>query len=106
MAGTNTLNDGAAELKEGIATLKDGVVTLDDGVGTLDEGALELLEGMFEFDEEGISKLTELFGDDVQDVVDRLKAVADSRKDYNTFTSLPEGMDGSVKFIIKTEAVN
>ena len=106
VAGTNTLNDGAAELKEGIATLKDGVVTLDDGVGTLDEGALELLEGMFEFDEEGISKLTELFGDDVQDVVDRLKAVADSGKDYNTFTSLPEGMDGSVKFIIKTEAVN
>lgn len=105
VAGTNTLNDGAGELREGIATLKDGVVTLDDGAGTLDEGVLELLEGMFEFDEEGISKLTELFGDDVQDVVDRLKAVADSGKDYNTFTSLPEGMDGSVKFIIKTEAV-
>lgn len=104
--GTAELNDGARELRDGIATLKDGVVTLDDGAGTLDEGALELLEGMFEFDEEGISKLTELFGDDVQDVVDRLKAVADAGKDYNTFTSLPEGMDGSVKFIIKTEAVN
>lgn len=106
VTGTNTLNDGAGELKDGIATLKDGVVTLDDGAGTLDDGVFELLEGMFEFDEEGISKLTEIFGDEVQDVVDRLKAVADSGKDYNTFTSLPEGMDGSVKFIIKTEAVN
>lgn len=106
VTGTNTLNDGARELKKGINTLKDGVVTLDDGAADLDEGALELLEGMFEFDEEGISKLTELFGDDVQDVVDRLKAVSDAGENYNTFTSIPEGMDGSVKFIIKTEAVN
>lgn len=105
VTGTNTLNDGAGELRDGIRTLKDGVVTLDEGAGTLDEGVLELLEGLFEFDEEGISRLTELFGDDVQDVVDRLKAVADSGKDYNTFTDLPEGMDGSVKFIIKTEGI-
>lgn len=110
--GTGTLNDGAASLKDGVSTLKDGVVTLKDGVltldegaGTLDEGALELMDGMFEFDEEGISKLTELFGDDVQDVTDRLKAVADAGKEYSTFTELPEGVDGSVKFIIRTEGV-
>ena len=39
------------------------------------------------------------------DVVDRLKAVSDAGKEYNTFTKLPKDMDGSVKFIIKTEAV-
>ena len=104
--GTGALNDGAGKLKEGVSTLRDGVLTLDDGVGTLDEGALALMDGMFEFDEEGISRLTGLFGDDVQDVVDRLKAVSDAGKEYNTFTRLPEGMDGSVKFIIKTEAVS
>lgn len=103
--GTKTLNDGAGTLKDGVNTLKDGVLTLDEGMGTLDEGALELLDGMFEFDEEGISKLTELFGDDVQDVVDRLQAVSDAGKEYNTFTRLPKGVDGSVKFIIKTDAV-
>lgn len=103
--GTGTLNDGAGTLKDGVGTLKDGVLTLDEGMGTLDEGALALVNGMFEFDEEGISKLTELFGDDVQDVIDRLKAVADAGKEYNTFTQLPENVDGSVKFIIKTEAV-
>lgn len=103
--GTETLNDGAGTLKDGVNTLKDGVLTLDEGMGTLDDGALELMDGMFEFDEEGISKLTELFGDDVQDVVDRLQAVADAGKEYNTFTKLPKDVDGSVKFIIKTEAV-
>ena len=80
-------------------------MTLDDGMGELDEGALKLVDGMFRFDEEGISRLTELFGDDVQDVVDRLEAVARAGKAYNTFAGLPQGMDGSVKFIIKTEAV-
>ena len=92
-------------MKDGAGTLKEGALTLDDGMGELDEGALKLVDGMFRFDEEGISRLTELFGDDVQDVVDRLKAVADAGKEYNTFTSLPENVDGSVKFIIKTEAV-
>ena len=103
--GTETLDDGAGTLKDGVDTLKEGVLTLDEGMGTLDDGALELLDGMFEFDEEGISKLTDLFGDDVTDVVDRLKAVSDAGKEYNTFTKLPKDMDGSVKFIIKTEAV-
>lgn len=103
--GMGTLDDGIGTLQDGACTLKDGAVTLDDGMGTLDDGALELLNGMFEFDEEGISKLTDLFGDDVQDVVDRLKAVADAGKEYNTFTRLPENVDGSVKFIIKTEGV-
>ena len=103
--GMETLDDGIGTLKDGVGTLKDGVFTLDEGMNSLDEGALELLNGMFEFDEEGISKLTELFGDDVQDVVDRLKAVADAGKEYNTFTGLSEDMDGSVKFVIRTESV-
>ena len=110
--GTGTLINGAGELSDGVATLRDGAgalrdgaIELDDGMGTLDEGALELLNGMFEFDEEGISRLTDLFGDDVQDVVDRLKAVADAGKEYDTFTGLPENVDGSVKFIIKTDPV-
>lgn len=103
--GTGTLNEGAQTLNEGVGTLKDGVLSLDEGMGELDEGALKLVDGMFRFDEEGISRLTELFGDDVQDVVDRLEAVAQAGKDYNTFAGLPQGMDGSVKFVIKTEGV-
>lgn len=105
VTGTGALNDGAGTLQDGVDTLKEGVLTLDEGMGTLDEGALALVDGMFEFDEEGIRKLTELFGEDVQDVIDRLTAVADAGKEYNTFTKLPEETEGSVKFVIKTEGV-
>lgn len=110
--GTDRLVEGTGKLDEGVLTLTDGVDTLENGAHSLQEGALALDEGagtlkdgMFRFDEEGISKLTDIFGDNTKTVTDRLKAVADSGKEYKTFTRLPEGMDGSVKFIIKTAEV-
>ena len=60
---------------------------------------------MVKFDKEGISKLTDTFEGEGKNVVDRLKATMDASHDYHTFTKLPDGMDGSVKFIIRTEAV-
>ncbi len=103
--GTNTLNGGAGELLSGVVTLYDGAVSLDNGVTELADGCLTLKDGLFQFDEEGIHKLTSLVEDDTQEIVDRLQAVLDAGKEYKTFTRLPEGMDGSVKFIIKTDSV-
>ena len=56
-------------------------------------------------DEEGISKLTDLFGDNVQDVIDELKAVCDAGCGYKIYSDSASDMDSSVKFIYKTEAV-
>lgn len=103
--GAGELNAGAVKLDDGAIELNDGAVKLDDGAGKLDNGALELMEGMFRFDEEGISRLTDLFGDNVQEIVDRIDAVKDAGSKYNTFTKLPEGTTGSVRFIYKTDAV-
>ena len=103
--GTGKLDEGALTLTDGVDTLENGAHSLQEGALALDEGAGTLKDGMFRFDEEGISKLTDIFGDNTKTVTDRLKAVADSGKEYKTFTRLPEGMDGSVKFIIKTAEV-
>lgn len=103
--GTRDLNDGALTLKNGACDLYDGAQKLDDGAVILDDGAQKLKDGMFLFDEDGISRLTDLFGDNVQDAVDRIQAVMDAGKDYDTFTKLPEGVDGSVRFLYKTDAV-
>lgn len=103
--GTKTLNDGAGTLEEGIKTLYDGAATLEGGMFELSGGCIALKDGLFQFDEEGISKLTELADGDTREVLDRLKAVVDAGKEYKTFTSLSDGMDGSVKFIIKTDGV-
>lgn len=103
--GTNTLNSGAATLQAGIGTLYDGAAALDDGALELAAGCLTLKDGLFQLDKEGISKLTSLAGDDAQEAVDRLNAVMDAGKEYKTFTQLSDGMDGSVRFIIKTDEV-
>lgn len=103
--GAGKLKEGAVKLDEGAAKLDEGAVKLDEGAVKLDDGAVELKDGMIRFDEEGISKLTELFGDDVQEVLDRIDAVKMAGSNYNTFTKLLEGTDGSVRFIYKTDAV-
>lgn len=110
--GTQTLQDGTLELLRGGQTLKDGTSQFIDGTAELNDGALqlldgtgELMDGLFTFDEEGISKLTDLFGDNVQDVIDELKAVCDAGCGYKIYSDSASDMDSSVKFIYKTEAV-
>ena len=105
MEGTGTLHNGAKTLADGTAALYDGAAALKDGAEELSAGCLALKDGLFRFDEEGISKLTELAGEDTGEVFERLEAVLDAGKAYKTFGGLAEGMDGSVKFIIKTDGV-
>ena len=110
--GTQTLTEGTISLLNGTVTLKDGTSQFVDGTFELNDGALqlldgtgELMDGLFKFDEEGISKLTDLFGDNVQDVIDDLQAVFDAGRSYKIYSDSASDMDSSVKFIYKTEAV-
>ena len=110
--GADTLVDGARELASGSGKLADGVNELSDGsdklidgVGELKDGAKELKDGMIEYNDEGISKLTELDTDELQEVIDRLKATSSVSENYNSFTGDNDGMDSSVKFIYKINAV-
>ena len=60
---------------------------------------------MKEFDEEGIQELATLINVDLQDVLDRLKAVTDADKAYTAFDGANPDGSGSVKFIIETAAI-
>ena len=60
---------------------------------------------MIQFDEEGIQKIADLLGDDLNALTDRLEAIVDAGKEYQTFTGLADGVKGSVKFIIRTGAI-
>lgn len=111
-SGTADLYDGAVQLDDGASDLYDGTVQLLDGTDSLDDGAQELLDGLNKYNKEGIQKLTELFGDNVQDVLDRLQAVTEAGDDYNSFSgALPvqSGDDknggNAVKFIYRTDSI-
>lgn len=110
--GANTLIDGSRDLASGAGTLANGVSTLSDGsdalidgIRQLKDGAKELKDGIVQFNDEGISKLTELDTDELQEVIDRMKATASVSENYNSFTGSNDGMNSSVKFIYKISAV-
>ena len=70
------------------------------------DGADTLASGMAQFDEEGIQKIVDLFGGDIEDIADRLEAVQDAAKTYTTFTKLSDNETGTVRFIIETEEIS
>ncbi len=124
--GTQTMNDSMPTLTNGINQLKNGAATLvsnngalvdgasklssatsqvEEGVQKLDSGSRDLMDGMLQFDEEGIRKLTEAYDGDVKSMLNRLKAVVNAGKNYQTFTKVADSTKGSVKFIFRTDAI-
>ena len=100
--GIEALNNGASELAKGLSQLDEGTGTMVSGIGKLDKGSLELSKGMAKLYSEGIAKIVDLYNSDIKGLSNDLRSMVHAGKDYNTFTSLPSNMTGSVKFIYKT----
>ena len=103
--GAEKLYDGTKELRDGSSKLNDGGTKLIDGVLKLKDGGLELKDGAEEFNEEGIKKLVDVFEDDIEGLMDRMDAMKEISSEYRSFAGIREDMEGSVKFIYKTEGI-
>ena len=113
VTGSSTLADGAMQLADGTGRLNDGSIELKDGVIRLSDGVYELLdgsgrlkEGVEEYRTEGIDKITDLVNNNIEKYYDRLCAVRDYADEYTSFAGSGNDTDSSVKFIIRTDAVN
>ena len=104
-AGTSQLYAGASQLYDGILTLKNGTPALIDGITQLRDGAMQLSDGLKEFNEQGIQKLVDAVGGDLDGLVTRFRATKDVSLRYKSFAGTSEDMDGQVKFIYRTDAV-
>lgn len=103
--GTEELKDGTGELKDGTQELRDGVVDLVDGVDELKDGTKELLDGVHEYNDDGIRKLYDAVNVDLQNLRDRVDAISELSAAYQSFSGKSDEIEGSVKFIIETEAI-
>ena len=108
-SGTNQLASGlntlGSQMSAGAAKLSANSNALREGASSLSEGAKKLADGMDQFDKEGTSKLKSTVEEEFGDVLDRLKALTSDDCTYNTFSGKDSKMDGSVKFVIETEAI-
>ena len=103
--GTQSLADAVPTLTKGIKALNDATVKIVSGVDKLDDGSHTLADGMVEFDEKGISRIANSYNGDIKPLTDKLQAMLDAGEDYQTFTKVADGVNGSVKFIYKQDAI-
>lgn len=111
-AGIDALAEGSAQLvannaalTSGAAKLADATGQISNGVDKLKNGSNQLSAGILEFDEEGIQKLSDIYHGDVELLMDRVDAVLEAGKGYQTFTKKDKDVAGNVKFIVRTESV-
>lgn len=105
-AGEKQLSDGASELAAGMNELYSKSGLLISGIGQLDAGSKKLNDGMSQFYKEGIGKIVSLYNDKLKGTVNNAGEMVAVGKAYNTFTQVPDGMDGTVKFIYRTKVAD
>ncbi len=103
--GISQLYSGSTELKKGTGALVSAGPSISKGLSALCDGAKALKDGMKTFDEEGIQELSDLAGDDLVDVIDRVKALKDADVAYDNYSGLAKGSTGEVRFVIETDAI-
>lgn len=104
-SGSATLVSNNGKLNDGANQLKDGTTAIVDGVDQLADGAHQLADGIVTFNEEGIEKILNSYNGDMEPLMDRIQAVLDAGADYQSYTDIADGVNGSVKFIFKTDAI-
>lgn len=113
--GLKKLNTGGSKLYHGIGQLDKGTEALSlggeklkDGSHQLTEGTEELNQGMKEYYNDGILKMSDEINNangDISKLMDIKDDLVRLAKDNKSFTGISEDMDGSLKFIMKTEGV-
>ncbi|MDO5491320.1 MAG: hypothetical protein Q4F96_02835 [Bacillota bacterium] len=102
VGGEKQLAAGAKGLADAMNSLEDNTYRLSDGVSRLNDGSRQLRDGMGGLYQEGIRKIVDLYNGDLKGSIDDLRDTIDAGQEYKSFTRLPDGMDGKVKFIYKT----
>ncbi|MBR3255450.1 MAG: hypothetical protein IKF97_04455 [Clostridia bacterium] len=101
--GTTSLANGANELSNGLNTLADGTVSLSDGTNQLKDGTNQLAEGIHEYNEQGITKITNFINGDLSNLINRFKKLEDLSIEYNKFNS--DEVREKIKFITIVDSV-
>ena len=111
--GTQDLSNGSSDMKKGLSTLSNGASSLTsannqltDGASTLLDGANTLSDGMSKFNQDGIKKLCGYINGDLKDVSSRLEKLQELANEYDNFTMLSDGNQGTTKFIMVMDGIH
>ncbi len=105
--GLDTLAKGAGDLSSGTEQLKNGASKLSTGTATLDSNSAALNDGADKLSDatEKVSDKLKDSGKDMKDIAENIDKVSEAGRNYQTFAGKSDKMTGTVKFIIRTDAV-
>lgn len=117
--GTDSLHAGAQQLQAGASKLvgnnqailngalelAKGSAQIADGTGALSDGAVQLADGMAQLNEEGIQKLADVIKEEAEPLLEHMDEISQAAEAYKSYSGIAEHMDGTVKFLIKTEGI-
>lgn len=103
--GVRDYTAGVEQAAAGAGKLQSNMPALVSGVTQLRDGSMQLSDGLKQLNQEGIQKLTQALGDNVEGLVDRLTATVEVSRNYRSFSGISDGMDGEVRFVYRTDAV-
>ncbi|MBR0351297.1 MAG: hypothetical protein IJH76_05740 [Clostridia bacterium] len=101
--GTTQLANGANELSTGANQLSNGTTSLSDGTNQLKDGSNQLAEGIHEYNEKGITKITNFLNGDLRNLINRFKKLEDLSNEYNKFNC--DEVRENIKFITIIDSV-
>ena len=103
--GLGKLNSSTDSLVAGVKQLVSGTAELARGSEEAHGGMVSLKDGLKQFDDEGITKITDFLDSDIVQASDNFEAVKRAGESYDNFSGITEGTAGSVKFVIETDAI-
>lgn len=95
--------EAIGQFKSGTGDLADGTGKLLDGTGDLKDGTQKLLDGVDEFRDKIEEKAGDVDTKQIDDALDTLDALQTEAESYTTYTGTPDGVEASIKFVMKVE---
>ncbi len=100
-----TLLNGLNQLTNGLNTINNSMVDLDTGTSTLKDGIATLDNGIYQFNSQGINKISNLVNGDIKTLEQKIKVLGQLSINYGTFDDSETGTEGATKIIMVVDEI-
>ena len=101
-----TLLNGLNQLTNGLNEINNKMVDLDTGTSTLKDGISALDNGIYQFNSQGINKISDLVNGDVRTLEEKIKVLGKLSTTYGTFDDSESGTEGVTKIIMIVDEIS
>ena len=105
--GVSALSTGMNQLADGIQQLSTGSELLkSEGTEALASGTDALVDGMVQFQDQGLSKISDVLTHTLKTDVDKTEKLMNLSKEYKTFMGVSDDVEATTKFIMIVDSVS